>query len=726
MGQFIQRDSRTNRLPLLIILAVFLAFCLANNFAVPLFEGNDEGDHFLYVNYIATNRALPDMNQSWAISHEIVQPPLYYVVSSLFVGLTDRSDLKDVYRQNKDREIFFFDHTNAEIVFPPQGTTLAMRINRLVSTLFGMAGILLIYHIVLILYEHEPVALLAAGLTAFNPKYVQMSSLVGNDIAVAAAGALTLFCLARLLRQSGPVQKRQVVMVSATVGLAYLCKTNGLALLLPVAAVLIYISLRDEKGKPFMQAIRNAIAPLLRYAILCVAGFLLVAGWYLAYCEIRYGNPLVWFQLQAANTALRRAAPLSIMEMVGTIPEIIKTYWNIFRQDIQWSPALDTFFIVIDCIAVVGLCIKVIRRQSRIALGLLLLTLLAAVIALVPWLRDYQKTENVRLLAPSFAVLPPLLAVGLLEWFPRRMWRPASYAIPAIAAMSTCAIIGFVLIPTYDIPHYLTAGEVQALPADGRVLFDNGIEMMHASLSNNRLSPGDGITLTVYWHATTFIKKPYQVSIETFSQDGTSLDRQTIEPFNGRLDTARWGTGVLRDEYHLQYKPVDKQTVAKIYIGWVEYDPPHQVSHLAGSTAESAQIGEIKLRGARQPELSPTYILSSTLGNEIGLEGYDLSGNSIRLYWRSLGMPNQDYSVFVHAMDQQGKLIAQSDQLIGYHTSLWDPGEQVIDEHLVTGLSRAASIQVGIYDSRTGARLHAVQANGVAWPDDSVVIKHGD
>ncbi|HEY3341253.1 MAG TPA: hypothetical protein VGK81_04505, partial [Anaerolineae bacterium] len=91
MGQFIQRDSRTNRLPLLIILAVFVAFCLANNFAVPLFEGNDEGDHFLYVNYIATNRGLPDLNQSWAISHEIVQPPLYYVVSSLFVAWTDRS-----------------------------------------------------------------------------------------------------------------------------------------------------------------------------------------------------------------------------------------------------------------------------------------------------------------------------------------------------------------------------------------------------------------------------------------------------------------------------------------------------------------------------------------------------------------------------------------------------------------------------------------------------------
>lgn len=726
MVPLLRRASHGNRLPLSIILVVFVALCIANNFAVPLFEGNDEGDHFLYNNYIADHHGLPDLDQSWAISHEIVQPPLYYVASSLFIAWTDRSDLKDVYRQNKDREIFFFDHTNAEIIFPPQGTTLAMRINRLVSTLFGVAGILLIYQIARILFDQEAVALLAVGLTAFNPKYVQMSSLVNNDIAVAAAGALTLLCLARLLCQTGAVQKRQVVILGATVGLAYLCKTNGLALFLPTAGVLVYRVLRDEQGKPLGQAIRNNITPLLKEGILCLAGFLLVAGWYLVYCQINYGNPLAWSQVQAANIALRRASPLGIAQMASTIPAIVNTYWNIFRHGIPWPSGLDTFFSVVDCIALLGLCIKVARQQARLAIGLLFLTLLASVITFVPWLRDYQMTEDVRLLAASFAALPPLMAAGLLEWFPRHMRQPVSRFVPVIAAVGTSAIIRFLLIPTMDTPHYLTLAEEQVLPSTGDVLFDNGIEMKYASLSDNRLSPSDGITLTVYWHATTFIDKPYQISIETFSQEGVSLDRRIIEPFDGRLDTARWGKGILRDEYLLRFKPVAKQTVANIFIGLVEYDPPFQVSHLSGSTAASAQIGEIKLRGEREPDSSPTYPLSSTLGSEIGLEGYDLDDSHLRLYWRSLGMPDHNYSVFVHALDQQGNLIAQSDQLIQYHTSLWDPSEQIIDEHVVGGLTKADSIQVGIYDAETGTRLHAVQPNGVAWPDDAVVIKRSE
>ncbi len=711
--------------PLFIVVTLFVTLCVAYNFALPLFEGDDEGDHFRYVNYIADHLSLPDLNQTAEISHEIVQPPLYYAISSLFVAWINRSDLSDVMRPYKVGNIYFFDHTDAETVFPPRGTVLAVRLNRLLSSALGAASIVLIYQLTLLLFDHTEVALLAAGLTAFNPKFVQMSSVVSNDIAVAFAGALTLFCLTRVLRRPEHGGKRAFVALGACIGLAFLCKTNGLALFIPAFAGVAYLAYREEgeERQPLKRAMHNTARRAYRYMGLCLAGFLLVAGWYLVYCQVLYGNPLAWSQVQLANEALRRITPLNLVEMAGTIPEIVATYWNILRYGIHWALVIDIIFDLLDAIALVGVCIRLAHRRSQAALALLSVDVFASLITFLPWLRDYQMTENARLLAPAFAALPVLLAVGLLAWFPETLWRLVSRVLIVAAAAGAIAAIWLVLVPTYDAPHYLTAAEERALPSTGHVQFNNGIELLYASLSTNRISPGNEVTLTVYWHATRFVERPYLVSLQTYSQDGVSIDRRVIQPLGGRLNTAQWGRGVLRDEYHLHYPPVDKQMVAQVYIGWIEYDPPYRVAHLAGSSAVSAQIAEIKLRGARPADVKPPRTFSTTFGGIIRLEGYDLHGDTLQLYWRGMAAPDRNYTVFVHAMNVQGGLVGQSDQPMHYPTSLWDPGEQVIDVHTVPDLSEAASIQIGLYDPTTGVRLHAVRLDGTAWPNDSAVIE---
>ncbi|HEY3288698.1 MAG TPA: hypothetical protein VGK87_01085, partial [Anaerolineae bacterium] len=76
-----------------------------------------------------------------AIGVEIHQTPLYYIVEAALVRGIDRSDFPHVFRLNKDAGIIIHDHTNAELVFPPAGTALAVRVARLFSTLLGIAFI---------------------------------------------------------------------------------------------------------------------------------------------------------------------------------------------------------------------------------------------------------------------------------------------------------------------------------------------------------------------------------------------------------------------------------------------------------------------------------------------------------------------------------------------------------------------------------------------------------
>ncbi len=702
-----------------LILALFFVLCVAFNFAVPLFEGADEGAHFKVVDYIATNLRLPDMNQADAISHEVSQPPLYYVASAFVVKWIDRSDLWHVFRVNKDQGAIIHDHTNAETVFPPYGATLAVRLNRLFSSLLGAITLASLFGCARLLFGRDDLALFVTGLTAFNPKFAHMSSIVSNDIATVCMGALAFYWMARLLRQARAPNMREFMILGGLIGLAYLCKPNGLALGLPAAVMIAWLARRNRQGwiKAFVSA-----------GLCCLGGFLLTSGWYLGYCWIMYGNPLAWDQVQQTNAALARVTPLDLGAMIASIPAILSTLWGDFGQGIRWSNALDVLFIGIDVLALCGLVLRVLRRDRWREIGLAGLVVLAAVLAYIPWLRGYAKTENIRLIAPALPAFYLLIAVGLFEWIPARVWSRANRIAAAAAFIGSFAVIPLFLVPAYDVPRYLSLAEEQALPAGGRVAFDNGIELVHASINATRVNPGETLTITAYWRATRLIDHMNLVWIDVRDSDGQSLARTNVTPMRGRINTSQWGSGVLRDDYEVRIPevalgaPGALQTIARIYFGWYEYDDPTLVAHVLNSTAVSAQVAEVKISGRRVPDSSPGHRIDATFASAIALEGYDIEGDRVRLYWRDVGAPDRDYTVFVHALDAAGAIIGQSDHMPTPPIRFWDAGEQIIDMHDVSGAPNAVRLEIGLYDPATGLRLSAAKQDKTAWPDDIVVI----
>jgi hypothetical protein len=93
---------------------------------------------------------------------------------------------------------------------------------------------------------------------------------------------------------------------------------------------------------------------------------------------------------------------------------------------------------------------------------------------------------------------------------------------------------------------------------------------------------------------------------------------------------------------------------------------------------------------------------------------------TVILYWQSLAEMNQDYSVFVHLLDETELIVAQRDMYPGqglYPTSLWSAGDAIANRYILTLPETAfapnrAQLEVGLYNFATGERLLAYGPNG--------------
>jgi hypothetical protein len=104
--------------------------------------------------------------------------------------------------------------------------------------------------------------------------------------------------------------------------------------------------------------------------------------------------------------------------------------------------------------------------------------------------------------------------------------------------------------------------------------------------------------------------------------------------------------------------------------------------------------------------------LISLLAYEV-LEGED-SSLSLVLYWRCLERMENDYTVFVHLLDDEGNILAQGDSppvQTHYPTTMWAVGEMVRDEHPLVGqpeaMARGVRFAVGWYSAEEG-RLEVI------------------
>jgi hypothetical protein len=129
------------------------------------------------------------------------------------------------------------------------------------------------------------------------------------------------------------------------------------------------------------------------------------------------------------------------------------------------------------------------------------------------------------------------------------------------------------------------------------------------------------------------------------------------------------------------------------------------------------------------------------LGESIELMGYSLPENAIdggriqpgqevtvTLHWQALDPLVEDYTVFVHLLDEAGQVRAQHDgrPVNGrYPTHSWLPNQIVQDETVLVLDSDlqpgAYRISVGMYELETGRRLEVKGREGTV-PNNAILL----
>lgn len=165
---------------------------------------------------------------------------------------------------------------------------------------------------------------------------------------------------------------------------------------------------------------------------------------------------------------------------------------------------------------------------------------------------------------------------------------------------------------------------------------------------------------------------------------------------------------------------------------------------------EGKTLGAIRVVGARGQPIAgePQARLNVRFGDQILLEGYALyrgvrpellrlpSSDTVilDLYWRALGTPPQDYTVFTHLLGAaynprtQGPVWGQHDAppMEGaWPTSTWRAGDRIVDRHILVLDAEAPegdySIEVGLYDLASGERLPAFSEDGQPLGDHALL-----
>ncbi len=245
-----------------------------------------------------------------------------------------------------------------------------------------------------------------------------------------------------------------------------------------------------------------------------------------------------------------------------------------------------------------------------------------------------------------------------------------------------------------------------------------------------KMNTGDTLTAVLYWQALQPLSRNYSVFLHLDAPDGTTYGgADEINPED--IPTSAWPPALhLRNPMTITL-PADIPAIRyTLTVGLYE---PRTLERLATEACDGCAALPLAyvwllptgpLDGSAIP-----YPLDYHLGEEISLLGYGLeTGDTtqLTLYWRARSRLPSGYTVFVHAYDDSGSLLARADSPPGgglYPTDAWLPGQLIADLHTLELPAATRFLAVGLYDPATMTRLPAVQGNDQPVRDDAILIQ---
>jgi hypothetical protein len=239
----------------------------------------------------------------------------------------------------------------------------------------------------------------------------------------------------------------------------------------------------------------------------------------------------------------------------------------------------------------------------------------------------------------------------------------------------------------------------------------DAVRLLGYDIAPAMLAPAQPVTITLRWQPLRPLSQDYTTFVHLVNADGKVIGASDHRPGGVYYPSSQWKADeTLADTHVISTSPDLGRPPYAVEVGL--YTGSGELRHL-GQPQRAGMMGR-----ERPPDAIPAGLPrpNATFGDQLGLAGYrsELQGDrlALTLYWQALVPPAADYTVFVHVLDGNGKIVAQYDgQPLGgdLPTRAWPPGYTVVDAisipippALAPGTYRLA---VGLYDAATGTRL---------------------
>lgn len=716
--------------PLILIVGAYLILGLVYSTTIPLFEAPDEQLHFAFVQYLATGHGLPiqTLGQPAHLARqEGSQPPLYYFLAAGATFWIDTSDFPGIIWENphygfdvpgivNDNKNLFI-HTAAED-FPYHGAALAIHLARLISLLLGATAIVFTYLLTLeILPDKNILAYSSAAMVAFVPQFLLVSSAVSNDSAIVALSAFSLWMIVRMFQVSPGLGS--VVGIGAAVGLASLAKVSGLGLVLLGFIGLMVVTWKDPRK-------------MAMYSSVMLMSFALVGGWWYLRNWLLYGEFTGTEMMLHIFGA--RQTPLTTSQMLAQLGEVWETFWIGFGWgNIRAQPAVYNLLAVVVLIGIFGLVVLIARRRkspvgnlpSLFPVGTLLVWAIMVFAEFFRWMMVTQAPHG-RLLFPALPAVMPLFGIGLSSLAPGKYRFVPAPIFASVLFLLAAVSPQLLLAPAYAYPEQLLGSNIGNIVNNVDITYGDKIRLLRYDVFPPRAQPGGAIQLDLYWQCLAPMDRDYTIGIHLLDGKMNVISGRDSYPGHGLLPTTLWYQGeIIRDDY---WVPISTETtapsLAQIQISL--YDRADQtelepVDPLGQTITPIVGRFAISLSNPQTVRIeNPTKY---TFGNAIVLSGYNLRSISpldMTLVWDQIAPVSLDYTVFVHVLDFDHRIVAQLDrQPLGgaYPTSLWGKGERVYDPYTLQVPMTSVYIELGLYRPDSGVRLPVVDQSGLSLGD---------
>jgi hypothetical protein len=252
---------------------------------------------------------------------------------------------------------------------------------------------------------------------------------------------------------------------------------------------------------------------------------------------------------------------------------------------------------------------------------------------------------------------------------------------------------------------------------DGQVA--EGLRLLGYGRSGQTAATGETISVALWWLAGQ-PQAELTTRLELHPASGPGRILTNTQPVHNTIPFAIWPTPIFLID-HVNGRIPNNMTPGTYQLQMRLFDGGNEMVY-------ETNLGTITIEKS-QRLFDPPPIqnrLDALFGNEISLLGYDLEAVAshqfdLTLVWQAETVPADNYTVFVHLLDQDGVCcLWQADMMPRqnqYPTTRWRPGEVVVDTYQISVPDEAPSgeyvVEVGLYLAENGRRLQAISSQSI-------------